>query len=150
MPGLDYLNGTREASPKIALIIRAHLQGMSKPQICREFHVSLTSLKRIMASPLYQERIAHLQHIIDQKTVEAIAEDPVRKELCDAAIKAAQRNVALMDSTDERISQASAWDVLDRAGYVKKQRSEVEHTTKAFLSDDQVKAIGEALAECRK
>jgi len=135
-------------TPKTSLIIRAHLQGMSKAAICKEFKMAPGTLKRIMDSPLYKQRISALQDQIDEKTTSRMASDPVREVLAGAALRAAQENVAFLDSSDDKIRQASIWDILDRAGYPKKQRSEIEHVTKIVLPEDSVRALGEALREC--
>ena len=137
-----------ESSPKVALLIRAHLRGMSKAEICKEFRMAPTTLQRIMDTQLFRERVQHLSGQIDNRTVDSLASDPVRELLQGHAVEAARRNISLMNSEDERVQQASAWDILDRAGYTKKQRSEVTSTTRVFVQEDSVRALGEALREC--
>jgi hypothetical protein len=146
---LPYMHRGQEVglTPKISLILRARLQGRSTKQICDECHVTAPTLRNLEASPLYQERMKQLQATIDSKIVDRMAADPVLLKIKDAAERAADRNIELMESEDPRVAQGSVWDILDRSGYVKKQRSEVEQSVRVFLPPESARALAEVLQE---
>lgn len=135
--------------PRIHAILRADLQSMSDDYIQERFEVTEGQLRSIRASALYKERLADLQGRADDKAVDRVAdeEDRVATELSKSALKAAQKNVALLDSENEKVQQASAWDILDRTGYPKTTRSETRQKASVTIDVEAMKALGEALTE---
>jgi len=97
---------------------------------------------------LYQQHMGSLQEKMDERAVDAVSGDEVREVLASAALTAARRNVTLMESENERIAQASVWDILDRTGYPKAQRTDVHSDARVMLDEDSARALGEALREC--
>ena len=134
--------------PRVHAVIRLDLQGASSADILRNLNITAPTLASIRRSELYKERMEHLQGEIDARVTDRVATDPVEHLLRLNAKRAMEVSIGLLDSTDERIQQTTAFDILDRAGYTKKLRAEVSvpHTT--VISDEAVKLLGETLREC--
>ena len=151
--GLDmsretYVRNLGKQQPRIREIIRLDAAGTTDREICARTHVSPSTLKRLRLTPFYHEAMGNVQQELDDRAINDISGDDVRKILAGAALDAAKLNVELMQSPDVRVAQASVWDILDRAGYPKTQRAETKMESKVVLDEDSARALGEALREC--
>ena len=133
--------------PRIHAILRADLRGMTDEYIMERMQLNEGQLRRIRASELYKERLADLQSRADDIAIDQVAgeEDAVAAALTGAALRAAHKNVAMLDSENEKVSQASAWDILDRTGHPKATRMETRQRAVVMIDADSLKALGEAL-----
>jgi len=133
--------------PRIHAVLRADLRGLTDDYIQDRLSLSKGQLSRIRSSEMYKERLADLQERATDTVLEQIAEeeDAVAAELSGSALKAAQRNVALLDSESEKIVQASAWDILDRTGHPKATKTISAQRASIMIDVDSLKALGEAL-----
>jgi len=143
-----WLPEPEKKKPQINAIIRMDIGGMKDVEICKRAHTTQATLRRLRKTPLYLEHMKSLQDDMDGQTVEAATGDEVRAILSKAAETAANLNVEFMKSSNEKVAQASVWDILDRAGYPKAQRSEIISKASIMLDEDSAKALGDALREC--
>jgi hypothetical protein len=78
-----------------------------------------------------------------KKLGEGRALDPVNQILQNACTDAATKNVQLMRSGSEKVSQLSAWDILNRRGYKSAEQIEMdgELRLKGVAADNVKKAL---------
>ena len=130
-------------------IMRRIVCGQSSQQIKRELRMTDSHYSIITHSSLFQEELKQMEDEIKERMITDLAElrtvDPVTKIFHDAAEEAATKDVQLMRSGSEKVSQLSAWDILDRAGYKPKEhftaegaiqiQGKIEADIKAALKD---------------
>jgi len=133
--------------PRVHAILRADLKGLPDSYIMEKMDISPGILQRVRSSELYRERFTALQARADEQALDKVrdADDPVMEVLQEAAINAANKNVALLASATEKVAQASAWDILDRTGYPKATRAETTQKTVVTVDEATLRALGEVL-----
>ena len=120
-------------SSRIQLIIAMDIAGYSNDQISNSVGISANRVSIIKNSPLYKQEKSRWEgelnrQVIDKKSDQIVAGDPVENELKDTALIAAKRLRAIVESGKSELAQKAASDsVLDRAGYK-------AHTDKTVLS----------------
>jgi DNA-binding transcriptional regulator YiaG len=125
--------------------------GESQSAVAQRLGVSGQMVSDLFNSPLFQaEYQQQLAKIMDTHAdYAAKCEDPVRAELDKVKVEAMRENIRLMrNGESERIRQASAWDILDRAGY--KPRDVVEQTTRVVIDGKQAEGLRAALEDLGK
>jgi len=109
------------------------IAGYSNDQISNSVGISANRVSIIKNSPLYKQEKSRWEgelnrQVIDKKSDQIVAGDPVENELKDTALIAAKRLRAIVESGKSELAQKAASDsVLDRAGYK-------AHTDKTVLS----------------
>ena len=119
-----------KVTSKYREIMRRIVCGQSPAQIKREIRMSDTHYSVITHSKLFEDELKGMEDEIKERMVASLSElrtvDPVSKIINDAAVEAANTDVDLMRSGSEKVKQASAWDILDRAGYKPKEHFSAE------------------------
>ena len=97
------------------------LDGVGTAEIGEQLGFSKSTVSRILTSPAAQSELARRRAERAQRQDEAafIHSANARIELDSAAGKAAQTQVGLLNSEDERIKQKAAMDILDRTGHAR-------------------------------
>ncbi len=100
------------------------LQGLSRNEIALEMGMSPVGIGLIINSPKFQDELARRRDQIEKKSDEGLATSlsQAKNVLADAAEDAAQVHVDLLVSSDERVKQNSANQILDRVGIAKAER----------------------------
>jgi predicted DNA-binding protein (UPF0251 family) len=142
-----YMN-LQKLSPRHYVIMRYLLLGYSQKDTAEKLGISKQMVTDLYNSPLFRTEFdKRLARIMDVHAETAgKCEDPVRVEIEKAKVEAIRTNIELMrQAENERVRQASAWDILDRAGY--KPKDVVEQTTRVVIDDKNAADIRAALAD---
>lgn len=115
-------------------LARLKHEGYKAPEIASQMDMPLSTVRNILADPLFKSHVASLDDASDEKVIDA------RKVLADGAVMAAQKVVELVNSYDEKLGLSAARDVLDRTGYSPKQEYQHKHLH-AHLSSEDIEAL---------
>jgi len=111
-------------------LMRRLLAGMTLREACEELGYSVSRASVIVNSPLFQEEMRRMQEEIDGKFVEAEGEkihtDIVRRKLKNLAKEAINTLEGCLGDRSGSVRVSAAKEILDRAGYVKEEKGEVE------------------------
>ena len=111
-------------------LMRRLLAGMTLREACEELGYSVSRASVIVNSPLFQEEMRRMQEEIDGKFVEAEGEkihsDIVRRKLKNLAREAINTLEGCLGDRSGSVRVSAAKEILDRAGYVKEEKGEVE------------------------
>lgn len=111
--------------------IRMKARGATNSEISDELDIPEQSVKSLLNSPLAQERLQKLERKLEEQQKESFDEDDgVNAILKSAAPKAAETLLELLSSESAPQRRQAALEILDRTGYGKKDKHEVEHTIK--------------------
>jgi hypothetical protein len=132
-------------------MIELSLDGRTRSDIAEETGYTPEGVGLITKSPLFQAELARRRTSqlaqLDQERVERTRD--AFEVLTDAATRAAQKQVELLDSADARIAQASAMDILDRAGFPKrKEVVGMKGMVQIQLSGEDLRRIQETTRTC--
>lgn len=122
-------------SPRIEAIICMDLAGKGTGDIARELGLTDARVSVIKGSPMYKQQREtakrELQEMYREKqTDRLVSGDPVEQALKDAALRAAQTKIELMENgRSEFVKLAASGDILDRAGYKSHQEKTVVSVT---------------------
>ena len=101
------------------------LAGISYKDIAAKLGMTKVGVGRVINSNLFQEAMSRrrekLSAQIDDQLVSTIEEAKVRLEA--AALEAAEKQVMLLDSDDDRVQQSAISSILDRVGIGKQELS---------------------------
>jgi hypothetical protein len=110
-------------TPRIDAIMCMDLAGKGTKEIADELGIQQCRVSIIKGTPLYIQQRETMRQAMktqfqDKQTDRLISGDPVTMALKDAALRAAQKKIELMENgKSEFVQLAAAGDVLDRAGY---------------------------------
>lgn len=139
--------------PELARLLPRHfkimdlcLEGLSNRAIASELEMSPQAISLITKSPIFQSEISRRQSLrevkIDQNAISEIQQ--ARHTLLDSADRAAQRQVSLLDSDDERVVLQSANAILDRVFEKDKASPQI------IIEADKVELLSVALRESQE
>ena len=133
--------------PKVHSILMADIKGLPDSYILDKMEITQEQLNRIRRTELYQQRLTALQAETEDSVVEQASEDgdEVAAVLKGAAMLAAKMNIDKLQSEDEKVSQASAWDILDRTGYPKATKTQGLMRTTLLVDTETMKALRDSL-----
>ena len=128
--------------PKHQPIIEMLLDGLNHTQIAENMRMPVSSISRIVNSPVFKAELKRRRDKLEQQFVTAeIAQRLNAREVLDrAATPAAQKQADLLRSENERVAQISAMDILDRTGHPKLSRTEGRHTVNQIVIDEKLLA----------
>lgn len=126
------------------------LAGMNGPDIARTIGLTSYSVNMIMRSPIFQSEIAFRRKEREQDDVLSMDAAGIRAKatsiLEQASIKAAEKQVSLLDSADDSISLRASSSILDRVfGKGDKQ----SQGTVINITAENVQLLNQALSESR-
>jgi len=135
-----------ELALKAHEIARRLLAGQTVEQIAQETGYEVKRLQNTIRRPYFQQILADLRdeayQVLDYDIKRRIR--GLREEIAEAAVESFDRLVTLLRNTqNENLIRDIAQDFLDRAGYGKTSKVEVEETFK--LAQEDVEQIREAL-----
>lgn len=102
--------------PRHHEIVKRCLLGMSNVAIANELGMSNRSISLITNSPLFQQELARRRKLVESEETKIISGGvkQARQILDDNSALAAQTQVDLMSSNEERVKSSAAKDILDR------------------------------------
>lgn len=131
--------------PKYRDLMRRIVCGQPRRQIELEMHMSSGNFSVITNSPLFQAELEKMQVELNKQVMDKLStskvEDVVDRKLKEASIEAADKDIQLMRSTSERVSQRSVFDILDRTGH-----KPMEH----YIADGSLELKGEVINDIKK
>ena len=106
----------RRLLPRHHKIFNRLLLGFNQHQIAENLGMSNRSISLIVNSPLVQSEVARRRKTIESMENKSIAggTERARTILDEASASAAQTQVNLLDSTEDRLKHSAAKDILDR------------------------------------
>ena len=131
--------------PRYRDLMRRLVCGQDKKFITREMNMSSDNYTVITGSPLFKAELEKMTKELDKQVLDKLStskvEDVVDRKLKDASPEAADKNIILMRSTSERVSQRSVFDILDRTGHKPK-----EH----YVAEGSLELTGEVIDDVKK
>ena len=131
--------------PRYRDLMRRLICGQTRRQIEREMNMSSDNYTVIIGSPLFKAELEKMTIELDKQVLDKLSsskvEDVVDRKLQGASMEAADKDILLMRSTSERVSQKSVFDILDRTGHKPK-----EH----FLAEGSIEIKGEVASDIKK
>lgn len=117
-------------------MIHRELQGATPTQLAREFGLTLTSVRRIRQSELYQEKLQELQRDMSREVVSSVMDHfrSRQNELAEEAIRLA------LHARSEAVRLKGVWEILDR---LESRRDSINIS----IEGDVAKTLMEALRE---
>jgi predicted transcriptional regulator len=124
--------------PRHFRIMELVLLGKKQTEIAEELGLSNYGVSVIINSPVFQEELGRRREEQNAHAdeVEVVRRLNAREVLDRVAVEVAQRQVALLESPDERVAQKAAMDILDRTGYPKVSRAEGQHVVASIILDE--------------
>jgi len=111
-------------------LMRRLLAGMTLKEACEELGYSLSRASVIVNSELFQEEMRRMQEQLDNRFVECEGEkatvEMVRERLEKLSAKAVQTLEQCLNSLSDNVRVSAAKEILDRSGFVKKERQEMD------------------------
>ena len=109
-------------------ILDLHLDGRTNVQIAQILEITPQSVSNIVKSPIAQGELARRrENYQTEKQTETIKLEVHAQDVLENASKiAAETQVNLLESVDEKIQQRSAMDILDRTGVCRKTKVETD------------------------
>ena len=111
--------------PKYRDLMRRLICGQSRRQIEQEMGMSSGNYTVIIGSPLFKAELVKMEKELNKQVLDKLStskvNDVVDIKLQGASIEAADKNIQLMRSGSERVSQKSVFDILDRTGHKPKE-----------------------------
>ena len=116
------------------------LLGKRQCDIAEEMGLSKYGVSIIARSPVFQDQLARrrVEHNARLDDREAARRLSAREFLDNAARDAAKKQISLLLSSNERVAQVSAMDILDRTGHPKVSRSEGRNVNAQIVIDEKV------------
>ena len=120
------MNELKRLQAKHFQILELSLDGLPKREIATRLNLTPATVHNVTNSPVFRHEFAKRK---TERNSRADAAENVRRlnaatVLEEAALGAAQTQVALLSSENEIIKQKSAMDILDRTGYPKVTKTE--------------------------
>ncbi len=142
----------KKLSSRHRAIMRRLIAGHSLKEIAEEFGYTPSRLSIIVNSTLFKKEKERMEKEIEKQFVEnegsKVQTDLVRARLAEEALPSLETIVSLRDTAQsEKVRQASAFDILNRAGY--KEPIKVEASGQVEVGDGLANAIKEAVAAIR-
>lgn len=108
-------------------IIDMVLDGMGNKEIAEKLGMTPTGVGLIRRSPVFQGELERRSNSIQEKIEAEVVQTRVDAgtRITEAATRAAEVQIELLDSESEIVRQKSAMDILDRAGYGKTSKMDV-------------------------
>ena len=135
----------RRIIPRYRDLMRRLICGQTRRQIEREMNMSSDNYTVIIGSPLFKAELNKMQTELDKQVLDKLStskvEDVVDKKLKAASPEAADRDIELMRSTSEKVSQRSVFDILDRTGH---------KPTEHYLAEGSLELKGEVVDDIKK
>lgn len=136
-------------------LIELSLEGLSFAQIAEEMGLSAVGVKLIVDSPVFQGELARRraareasqdEHELVAQTIRA---ETASDLLHGATLRAARKQIDLLEAENEGIQQRAAMDILDRAGIPKVTRADSQSVGVQILLDGKVlERLLSATKEC--
>lgn len=131
--------------PRYRDLMRRLICGQTRRQIEREMNMSSDNYTVIIGSPLFKAELEKMEAELNRQVLDKMStskvEDVVDRKLKNASVEAADKDILLMRSTSERVSQKSVFDILDRTGH-----KPMEH----FLAEGSIEIKGEVASDIKK
>ena len=140
-------------SPKITQLwphhrnmARMFAQGMEPGEVAQATGFSNSQISKILGSPLFQVELERITAIVEYEDIKVSKEI---KQLAKRATEVLAENLYGAE-IDRRLKTASAFDILDRAGYGKKVEQKAQdhrhlHLHKVVKEMDQKELLGEVM-----
>jgi hypothetical protein len=126
------------------VVARELALGLTIEEICEARNLDLSSWKRIISKPIFQNALQDLHKEIDNQLIEDSKDDPVLSFMRSKALKAAQRLSEEMDNFDNAQGASSTTRItaskslLDRIGYNSRDPEQAQNVVKIELSADKI------------
>ena len=131
--------------PRYRDLMRRLVCGQKRRQIEQEMNMSSGNYTVIIGSPLFKAELRKMEEELNKQVLDKLStskvEDIVDRKLQAASPEAAEKDIALMRSSSERVSQRSVFDILDRTGHKPK-----EH----YLAEGSIEIKGEVASDIKK
>lgn len=124
-------------TPRHFKILDLCYKGMNGSQIAEQIGMSSRQVRIVLGSPSFKHELA-IRRASTQEREDDRAEreeDEVIKTLKDNTIKAVDKLVKHIDSDDDKISLKASMDILDRAGYTKKEDKQSQQNGMKIIID---------------
>jgi len=125
---------------------RMFAQGMEPGEVAQATGFSNSQISKILGSPLFQVELERITAIVEYEDIKVSKEI---KQLAKRATEVLAENLYGAE-IDRRLKTASAFDILDRAGYGKKVEQKAQdhrhlHLHKVVKEMDQKELLGEVM-----
>lgn len=142
-------NEIQRIMPHHFRIMELDLAGLGRKEIAAQVGMSEAGVGNILKSPIYQDEVARRRKDQFREETDAAVQEvrqgtrTAMQKLEDAADKAADTQIGLLDSDDESIQHRTAKDILDRVYGSGDQGG----TTNITIDAENVQLIQQALSE---
>ena len=131
--------------PRYRDLMRRLVCGQTRRQVEQEMNMSSANYTVIIGSPLFKAELAKMEMELNKQVLDKLSsskvEDVVTHKLKKASPDAADVDIALLKSGNEKVRQRSAFDILDRTGHKPK-----EH----YLAEGSLELKGEVINDIKK
>ena len=131
--------------PRHHQMLQLALQGYGPTEVAQSLGMTKESVSIIMRSPLFQSALGRLRREQETALVENEAETTqrARTTLENASVRAAERQVALLEAESEKVQLAAADSILDRV----LGKTSPEATGSIVINAQTVQLLQHAIAE---
>jgi len=125
-------NYIRKFDSRSEEILRRRLAGERNADIAKAMKLSVGRVSFIVTSPIFEERMAAKQKIINERFEQELALDPIKRKFQKASDRASEILIDMMEEAPlGALKRNTANDVLEYGGQTKKPSE--DHSTKIFI-----------------
>lgn len=131
-------------SSRMMQILRDDIRGLKNVEIAEKHNITPQTVSNVKGADLYKAKKKEMQEEINEETVKRESTDPTREFLKSQSLPAAKKVAHIMENGESEKNQMhSAFDLLDRAGYGKKQ--DIGNAVQVNIADDDFEVIADTL-----